>query len=114
MKKIEAYVRVNMAQHVVAALAGEGTHEFSLVEVQRIMPGLPRDDYDFSVTLGGSFEPMVRFDIVCRDENVDRLVAAVRKAASTGRPGDGKVFVLPVEEAVRIRNDQRGDAALSL
>ena len=114
MKKIEAYVRVNMAEGVVAALAAAGSHDFSLVEVRRIMSGLPRETYDFSVSLGGSFEPMVRFDIVCRDENADRLVAAVRKAATTGRPGDGKVFVLPVDEAVRIRNDQRGDAALSL
>jgi nitrogen regulatory protein PII len=114
VKKVEAYVRVNMVQHVVAALAAEGTREFSLVEVQRIMPGLPRDAYDFSVNLGGAFEPMVRFDIVCRDENADRLVAAVRKAASTGRAGDGKIFVLPVLEAVRIRNDERGDAALAL
>ena len=114
MKKIEAYVRVNMAERVVAALAAEGSHDFSLVEVRRIMAGLPREAYDFSVALGGSFEPMVRFDIVCRDENAERLVAAVRKVATTGRPGDGKIFVLPVDEAVRIRNDQRGDQVLSL
>lgn len=114
MKKIEAYVRVNMLPQVVEALADEGSHEFSLGVVQRIMPGLPREAYDFSVTIGGSFEPMVRVDIVCRDANAGRLVAAIRKAASTSRPGDGKVFVLPVEESVRIRDDQRGDAALSL
>lgn len=114
MKKIEAYVRVIMTEHVIAALAAEGSHDFSLIEVRRIMAGLPRESYEFSVALGGSFERMVRFDVVCRDENADRLVAAVRKAASTGRAGDGKIFVLPVEEAVRIMNDQRGDAALTL
>lgn len=114
MKKIEAYVRVNMAEHVVAALAAEGCHEFSLVEVQRLMRGLPPEAYDYSVTLGRSFERMIKVEIVCRDENAPRLAAAIRRAATTGRPGDGKLFVSAVEQAVRIRDDQHGDDVLAL
>ena len=114
MKEIRAYVRINMAEHVMAALTAEGCHDFSLMEVRRIMPGLPRESYDFSVSLGGSFEPMMKFELVCRDESVDRFVGAIRLSASTGRPGDGKIFVSAVENAVRIANNKRGDSALSI
>ena len=114
MKEIKAYVRFNMAEHVMAALSAEGCHDFTLTEVRRVMPGLPRESYDFSVSLGGSFERMMKFEIVCLDANAPRLVAAIRRAASTGRPGDGKIFTSAVEDAVRIANDQHGDAALSI
>lgn len=114
MKKIEAFVRINMAEHVVSALAAEGSQDFALFEVQRIMRGLPREAYDFSVRLGGTFEPMVKFEVVCRDDTAERLVAAIQRVASTGRPGDGKLFVLPVDDAVRIRNGDRGEGALSV
>ncbi len=114
MKEIKAYVRINMAEPVMEVLAIEGCRDFSLMEVRRIMPDLPRESYDFSVALGGSFERMMKLEIVCRDENAARLVAAIRRAAATGRPGDGKIFVSAVEQAVRIMNDQHGEGALSI
>ena len=114
MKEIKAYVRTNMAEPVVEALGAQGCHDFSLVEVRRVMKGLAPESQDFSVMLGGAFERMIKIEIVCRDESTPRLVEAIRKAATTGRPGDGKIFVSSVEEAVRIASAQRGDAALSI
>ena len=58
------------------------------------------------------FLPKVKLEIGVADEVVAKAVAAVIKAAKTGKIGDGKVFVLPVEEVVRIRTDERGEAAL--
>jgi nitrogen regulatory protein PII len=114
MKEIKAYVRVNMGEHVVHALSALGCHDFSIVEVRRIKHGLPRGSYDFSVVLGEAFEPMLKFEVACRDENAGRLIEAVRKAATTGKPGDGRIFVVTVEEAVAISSGKHGEGVLSL
>ena len=58
------------------------------------------------------FLPKVKLEVVVADEVVGRVVEAIVKAAKTGKIGDGKVFVLPIAEAVRIRTDERGDTAL--
>jgi len=58
------------------------------------------------------FIPKVQIEIAVPDDFVARAIDAIIKAAKTGKIGDGKIFVLPVEEAVRIRTDERGDAAL--
>jgi nitrogen regulatory protein PII len=58
------------------------------------------------------FLPKVKIEIVVTDELVAKTVDAIVKAAKTGKIGDGKVFVLALEEAVRIRTDERGDAAV--
>jgi nitrogen regulatory protein P-II 1 len=56
--------------------------------------------------------PKVKLEVVVEDERVGRVVETVERAARTGKPGDGKIFVLPVEEAVRIRTGERGPDAL--
>jgi nitrogen regulatory protein P-II 1 len=58
------------------------------------------------------FLPKVKIEIVVTDELVSKAIDAIVKAAKTGKIGDGKVFVLPIEEAVRIRTDERGDTAV--
>jgi nitrogen regulatory protein P-II 1 len=58
------------------------------------------------------FLPKVKFDLVLPDDRVDRAVQAIIKAAKTGKIGDGKIFVLPIEEAIRIRTEERGDRAV--
>ena len=114
MKEIRAYVRMNMGEHVVHALSSLGCHDYSIAEVRRIKHGLPRGSYDFSVVLGEPFEPMLRFEVVCRDENAARVVEAVRKAATTGQPGDGRIFLVTVDEAVAISSGKRGEGVLSV
>jgi nitrogen regulatory protein P-II 1 len=64
--------------------------------------------------LGEAFEPMLKFEVACRDENAEQLVEAVRKAATTGHAGDGRIFVVTVEEAVAISSGKRGEGVLSL
>jgi nitrogen regulatory protein PII len=58
------------------------------------------------------FLPKIRIEMVIADDKVDDAINAICEAAKTGKIGDGKVFVLPVEQAVRIRTDERGDEAL--
>lgn len=59
-----------------------------------------------------SFLPKIKLEMVVSDELVDQVIAAIVKAAQTGRIGDGKIFVTDVEQAVRIRTEEEGDEAL--
>ena len=114
MKEIKAYVRMNMARARRARARRAGLPR--LLDRSRCAAssaGLPRGSYDFSVTLGEAFEPMLKFEVVCRDENAERLVEAIRKAATTGQPGDGRIFVGTVDEAVAISSGNRGEGVLT-
>jgi nitrogen regulatory protein P-II 1 len=58
------------------------------------------------------FLPKIKLELVVSDDKVDAAIGAIVKAAKTGKIGDGKVFVLPVEQAVRIRTEEKGEAAV--
>ena len=112
MREIKAYVRANMANHVIEALASEQFLDFAIIEVRGITPGLPREAYDYSVELGEAFEAVVKFELVCREENAGRLAEIIRRAAFTGQKGDGMIFIGNIHEAIRISTGERGPGAL--
>lgn len=111
MKKIEAIIRRTKFDDVKDALLAADIEWFSYYEVRgvgkmreaRIYRGVA---YDTS-----SIERML-VSIVVRDKNVEKTVQAVTKAAYTGEIGDGRIFIIPVEDSVRIRTGERGDIAL--
>lgn len=111
MKEIRAYVRAARGEHVASVLAQEG-FDCTVLDVQRIAHGLARSAYDYSVALGSEYERIVRIEVVCSDADAERLVELVRQAATTGRRGDGMIFVAPIDDALRISSGQRGEAAL--
>ena len=111
MKEIRAFVREDRAGNVAVGLTNAG-FDFSVLDVRRVVHGLDRARYDYSVALGGEYEKTVRFEIVCADDVVERIVAIVEQAAHTGRHGDGMIFVAGIEEALRISTGERGDDAL--
>ena len=111
MKKIEAIIRKTKFEDVKEALLAADSEWFSYYAVRgegkmrqaRIYRGVM---YDTS-----SIE-RVLLNIVVRDKNVEKTIQAVQKAARTGEIGDGRIFVIPVEDTVRIRTGERGDIAL--
>ena len=111
MKKIEAIIRRTKFDDVKDALLAADIEWFSYYEVRgvgkmreaRIYRGVA---YDTS-----SIERML-LSIVVRDKNVEKTVQAVTKAAYTGEIGDGRIFLIPVEDSIRIRTGERGDIAL--
>lgn len=111
MKKIEAIIRRTKFDDVKDALLAADIEWFSYYEVRgvgkmreaRIYRGVA---YDTS-----SIERML-LSIVARDKNVEKTVQAVTKAAYTGEIGDGRIFIIPVEDSIRIRTGERGDIAL--
>ena len=111
MKKIEAIIRKTKFEDVKEALLAADIEWFSYYDVRgevkmrqaRIYRGVM---YDTS-----SIE-RVLLNIVVRDKNVEKTINAIQEAARTGEIGDGRIFVIPVEDTIRIRTGERGDIAL--
>ncbi len=112
MKKIEAIVKPFKLQEVKEALNDIGIQGMTVIEVK----GFGRQKGHTEIYRGSEytidFMPKVKIEMVLPDAQIDQAVETILKAAKTGKIGDGKVFVLPVSEAVRIRTDERGDDAV--
>ena len=112
MKKIEAVVKPFKVEDVKEALAEIGIEGMTLSEVK----GFGRQKGHSEIYRGSEytvdFLPKVKFELVVSDDRAQRAVEAILRSARTGKIGDGKVFVLEVEQAVRIRTDERGAEAV--
>ena len=112
MKKIEAIIKPFKLDEVRSALAEIGVQGMTQSEVK----GFGRQKGHTELYRGAEyvidFLPKAKLEIVVEDQDVANVVEAITKASSTGRIGDGKIFVAPVEEAVRIRTGESGDDAL--
>ncbi len=112
MKKVEAIVKPFKLEEVKEALAAVGVQGLTVTEVK----GFGRQKGHKELYRGAEyvveFLPKVKLEVVVGDDKVEEVVKAIVKAASTGRIGDGKIFVLPVEEAVRIRTGESGEIAI--
>ena len=112
MKKIEAIIKPFKLDEVKEALQEVGLQGITVVEAK----GFGRQKGHTELYRGAEyvvdFLPKVKLEIVIADELVDRAVEVIRKAAQTGRIGDGKIFVSSVEEAVRIRTGETGSDAI--
>ncbi|ACJ15639.1 nitrogen regulatory protein P-II [Thermococcus onnurineus NA1] len=104
MKKIEAIIRNEDFENVKKALKSAGIIPMTVYPVQGrgVQGGVP--PYDLL--------PKVKIELVVKDEDVERVIEIVARNARRGIPGDGKIFVLPVYDAIRIRTGERGNEAL--
>jgi len=111
MKKIEAIIRKTKFEDVKEALVEADIEWFSYYDVRGV--GKMRQARIYrGVKYDTSFIERILISIVVRDINVEKTVQAVVKAAQTGEIGDGRIFVIPVEDSIRIRTGERGDIAL--
>jgi nitrogen regulatory protein P-II 1 len=112
MKKIEAIIKPFKLDEVKDALGQLGIQGMTVSEVK----GFGRTGGKKEVYRGSAyvvdFVPKVKIEVVVSDGQVGQVIETILKAAKTGRIGDGKIFVVPIEEAIRIRTDERGEAAV--
>ena len=112
MKKIEAVIKPFKLEEVKDALAEIGIEGMTVTEVK----GFGRQKGHTEIYRGSEytvdFLPKIKLDIVVSDGNVKSATKAIISSAKTGKIGDGKVFISTIEEAVRIRTDEKGDKAL--
>ncbi len=112
MKKIEAYIKPFKLDNVKSALMEIGIRGMSVSEVR----GFGRQKGHTELYRGSEYKvdflPKSKLEIIVRDELVDQVVEVISKVARTGQVGDGKIFILPVEDAVRIRTGESGESVL--
>ena len=112
MKKIEAVIKPFKLEEVKDALAEVGIEGMTVTEVK----GFGRQKGHTEIYRGSEytvdFLPKIKLDIVVGDDNVEAATKAIIISAKTGKIGDGKVFISAVEEAIRIRTDEKGNEAL--
>ncbi|MDB9704348.1 MAG: P-II family nitrogen regulator [Rhodospirillales bacterium] len=112
MKKIEAIIKPFKLDEVKEALHEIGLQGITVLEAK----GFGRQKGHTELYRGAEyvvdFLPKVKIEIVVDDGMLERAVEAIQQAAQTGRIGDGKIFITPVEEAIRVRTGERGDDAI--
>ena len=111
MKKIEAIIRKIKFEDVKDALLEADIEWFSFYDVRGIGKARQGRIYRGVVYDTSSIERIL-LHIVVRDKNAEKTVPAIIKAAQPGEIGDGRIFVIPIEDAIRIRTGERGDIAL--
>ena len=112
MMKLEAIIQTSKLDAVKDSLQEAGIEGMTVLEVR----GHGRQKGHTEIYRGREYTvdliPKIKIELVVTDDMVDKAVAAIIDAARTGKIGDGKIFLSKVEEAVRIRNDERGEGAL--
>ncbi len=112
MKKIEAIIKPFKLDEVKEALQDVGVQGLSVIEVK----GFGRQKGHTELYRGAEyvvdFLPKVKIEVVLADDQVDAAIAAIIAAARTDKIGDGKIFVYPCEQAIRIRTGESGDEAI--
>jgi nitrogen regulatory protein P-II 1 len=112
MKKIEAIIKPFKLDEVKEALQEVGLQGITVIEAK----GFGRQKGHTELYRGAEyvvdFLPKVKIEIIVEDSMVERTVEAITNAARTGRIGDGKIFIYPVEEAIRIRTGEKGSSAI--
>ena len=112
MKKIEAIIKPFKLEEVKDALGEIGIEGMTVIEVK----GFGRQKGHTEIYRGSEytvdFLPKIKLEVVLADGLVDQAVAAIVKAAKTGKIGDGKIFVSSIEQAIRIRTEEKGEQAV--
>ncbi len=113
MKEIKAYIKPHMLSKVTRALQKvEGLTGMSVIDVRGFGRGRAKGAADSTGEDLLDYSLRVKIEIVCKDERAEEIVSLIEKTAHTGLRGDGKVFVTPVETAVRISTGERGENAV--
>ena len=112
MQKIEAVIQPSKLDAVKDALVEIGVEGITILEARGHGRQKGHTEFYRGREYAVDLLPKVKVETVVADEMVERAIQAIATAARTGKIGDGKIFVSPVAEAIRIRNDERGEIAL--
>ncbi len=112
MKKIEAIIKPFKLDEVKDALVEIGIGGMTVTEVRGFGQQKGHTEIYRGTEYVIDFLPKIKVEVIVKDEDVEKVVETIIKAAQTGRVGDGKIFVIPVEDVIRIRTAERGEQAV--
>lgn len=115
MKEIKAYIRRDKVNRTVVQLEHAGAPGITVTEVHPVGYGYEPNYFDYSRTdelSNYAYLEIVKLEVVCSDQDLEKLVQVVEKTSHTGDQGDGMIFVSDICGAIRIRDGERGEKAL--
>ena len=113
MTEIKAYIRETKFEQVVRALEAAGVKRLTAVRTMPVWTDVEPEFVDISTAQPSAhYAPVVKIELVCREQDADRYAAIIADQARTGRPGDGSIFLSTVDAAVQIRTGRKDEAAL--
>ncbi|MDP4180333.1 MAG: P-II family nitrogen regulator [Bacillota bacterium] len=112
MKKIEAVIRPGKLEEIKEALNKFNVHGLTISQVMGCGLQKGRKEYYRGTEITLNLLPKVKIEIIAKDDHVEEIIRLISQEAKTGEVGDGKIFIYNVEDAVRIRTGERGEAAI--
>ncbi len=112
MKEIKAYIRLAKVDVVIHALREENVPGLTAIEVKAIGSAVEPERVKYSINYVEKVSPITKLEVICKDEDVERLCRIIQDKAYTGRKGDGMIFVSNIEGAIKIRTGEEGEQAL--
>jgi len=112
VKLVKAYIRILMVDDVIHALEKIKISNISVIDIREMGRNIDKNNFRYSMEYTTAYTPMVKIEIVCRDEEVFNIVSVIKENAHTGRKGDGLIFISPVEDAIHIRTGEKGEKFL--
>lgn len=112
MMEIKAHLRPERAEAVVVALHDAGVSHLTITHVRAFGSGVDPDERRMSLEAGEWYTEKAKLELICPEQRVEGLIDVIVRAARTGNPGDGVVFVSALEDAVDVRSGRRGREAL--
>ncbi len=112
MKKIEAIIKPGKLDIIKEVLLAVNVHGMTVSEVRGFGSQEGKIEYFRGAKYKIDFLPKIKIEIVCKEEVCDKIIDVIVENARTGEIGDGKIFVLPIEETIRIRTGEKGEDAV--
>jgi nitrogen regulatory protein P-II 1 len=112
MKKVEAIVRHFKLEDIKNALSERGVQGMTISEVRGFGRQKGHTEMYRGTEYSVDFVPKVKVEVICRDDTVQKVIDTVMRSAQTGQIGDGKIFVISLDEAIRIRTGETGEEAI--
>jgi nitrogen regulatory protein P-II 1 len=113
MRELKAFIQTSAVDTVVRALQKAGAPGITISHIRGVGYDYDAMQFTFAPGVEGKAPELVKIEIVCRKEDAERFTAVIVQTAGSGRRGDGLVFILPVEAAVKVRTGEAGPGALS-
>lgn len=111
MKEIKAYIRCQKVEKTIAALEKIGIQNMTVIDVMALGKGmLDQEQYKYSIQCVERYSTIAKLEIICADDDSDRIVETIRSSAYSGEKGDGLILVSPVEFAQKIRSGKTGES----
>ena len=109
MKEIKAYIRHDKADIVIEKLEEAGVKGMTLLDANALAEWADKEAFSFSIEFVQKYSRVVKIELICNNEDSDKLIDIISKFAHIGKRGDGWIFVTPVEKAVRIKTGETND-----